>query len=103
MAPIIIIEAPHRLDGTTSPAFGKFMLDLVEAGAHRVVLDLSALTYLGSAGLRALMITGQALATRKGRIALMACHPSVAEVLLICGLREDFPQVEGIEDARQKV
>lgn len=103
MAPIIIIEAPHRLDGSTSPAFGKFMLDLVEAGAHRVVLDFSAVTYLGSAGLRALMIAGQALATRKGRVILMACHPSICEVLRICGLREDFPQVESIEDARQKM
>ena len=103
MSPVIIIEAPRRLDAAAAPAFGSFAVSLVEAGAHRVILDFSAVTYLGSVGLRALMSIRKALISHDGRLTLMACHPAVAEVLRICGLKNDLTLVESIEEARQSV
>lgn len=103
MSPIIVIEAPRRLDAAAAPEFGTFAVALVEAGAHRVILDFSSVTYLGSAGLRALLVVRKALAARNGRLALMASHPSVSEVLRVCGLMNDLTQAENIEDARQRV
>ncbi len=101
--PIVIVEAPPRLDATASPIFGSFVIGLVEAGAHRLILDFSAVGYLGSSGIRSLMLISKSLAAHNGRLALLGCHPTVTEVLRICGLNEDLKQAEVIEDARQCV
>lgn len=101
--PIVIVEAPPRLDATASPLFGSFVIGLVEAGAHRVILDFSAVSYLGSPGVRSLMLISKSLTAHNGRLVLVGCRPMVTEVLHICGLDEDLRQAEVIEDARQFV
>lgn len=101
MNPIVTIEVPGRLDAAASPAFLDFAAALVQAGAARVVLDLSLTTYLGSAGIRAILRLRQEATARGGRVVLLNCRPTVQEVLRICGLADDPVQVESIEAARK--
>lgn len=103
MPPIVTVEAPPRLDAASSAGFEAFVSGLVRAGAERLVLDLSPVGYLGSAGVRALLLISRALGANNGRLALMGARPAVAEVLRICGLAEQFIQVEMIEEARQRI
>lgn len=103
MQPLVIVEAPPRLDATAAPEFSAFVLGLVNAGVSRLILNFFAVTYLGSPGVRAVMLIGKALAAHHRPLVLLACHPSVTEVLHICGLSKDLRQVEVIEDARQCV
>lgn len=98
-----MVEAPPRLDGVNAGEFGTLLENLVEAGARRLILDLSALDYLSSAGVRALLIAQKAVAARKGKLALLSCRPTVRQVLHICGLDNLAPQVESIEAARLTV
>src|SRR5262245_39852787 len=103
MPPIIIVEAPRRLDAAAAPAFGAFVLALIEAGAHRVVLDFAAVTYMGSAGLRAVVLIRKALTECEGHLALMECRAAVGEVFRIGGLITELTLVDNIEEARQSV
>lgn len=103
MPPLVIVEAPPRLDAASSPAFEVFVSGLVRAGAERLVIDLSTAGYLGSAGVRALLLIARTLGGQNGRLALMGARPAVVEVLRICGLAEQFIQVEIIEAARQRI
>src|SRR5689334_24471851 len=100
MSPTVLVDAPARLDGLNSGDFGTFLSRLIENGAHRLILDLSALDYLSSAGVRALLLAHKAVAARQGRMILLACRPSVQEILRICGLESLAPQAESIEAAR---
>jgi anti-anti-sigma factor len=83
--------------------FGTMLTNLIEAGAHRLILDLSALEYLGSGGVRALLLAQKAVAARGGKMALLNCRPPVHEVLRICGLEQIAPTVESMEAARRTV
>ena len=103
MQPTVIVEAPPRLDGVNSGDFGNFVKKLIDAGAHRVILDLGALEYMSSAGVRALLLIHQTLVVESGKLALLACRPPVREVLRICGLEKVAPQAESIEAARRWV
>ena len=103
MTPNIIIQAPARLDGLNAGDFGTAVKNLIDAGAHRVILDLGTLDYLSSAGVRALLIIHQALTAQGGKLALLDLRPSVREVLRICGAEKIAPQAESIEAARKWV
>ena len=54
--PSVLVEAPARLDQVTAGPYGAFLKGLVDAGAQRLILDLAALEYLGSAGVRSLVV-----------------------------------------------
>jgi anti-anti-sigma factor len=63
------------------------LLDLVErSGAVNVVLDLQAVTYISSAGIRPLLSLGRAVRERGGRMVLASVHPDVKEVLSVTRL-----------------
>lgn len=49
-------------------------------GGHRIVLDLSRLSYISSAGLRILMITSRQIKSQQGVIAVAAMQPVVREI-----------------------
>jgi anti-anti-sigma factor len=102
-SPSVLVEAPARLDQATAGPYGSFLQALVEAGAHRLILDLAALEYLGSAGVRSLVVAQQAVQARGGKLALLSVRPAVREVLRICGLESRLPLAESVEAARRWV
>lgn len=103
MPPIVTIEAPPRLDPLTAPGFEEFVVALVNAGASRIAIDLSQVGYLGSAGVRSLLLIAKALETCQGRLALLAPRPSTLEVLRICGLGDQLVIADMIEHIRQRI
>ena len=104
MQPNIIVQAPARLDGFNSDDFAVFVQTLIEAGgARRVILDLDALDYMSSAGVRAMFMIHKAVTAKEGKLALLSLRPSVREVLRICGAEKLAPQAESVEAARKWV
>lgn len=103
MESTVLVEAPARLDGVNAGEFGALLNNLIDAGAHRLILDLGALEYLSSAGVRALLLAHKGVEKHGGKMALLACRPPVREVLRICGLDQMAPKVESIEAARLTV
>lgn len=103
MPTTVTVESPDRLDPINSGEFAMLVQNLIEAGAHRLILDLGGLQYLSSAGVRALLLIHRALQQKQGKLALLSCRPSVVEVLRICGLDQFAPRAECIEAARRWV
>ncbi len=103
MQPNIIVQAPARLDGFNSDDFAVFVQGLIDAGTRRLVLDLGALDYMSSAGVRAMFMIHKAITAKEGKLALLSLRPSVREVLRICGAEKLAPQAESIEAARRWV
>jgi len=60
----IQLTVEGRVDTTTAPDLQKSILDAFQKGKH-VIIDFSAVEYVSSAGLRALLL-GQKTATSKG-------------------------------------
>ena len=81
------VLAPRgRLDHDTCEAFQADLKPHAEACASEVsalVLDLSGMEYVSSAGLRCLMIAAREAKGRAGRILVAAMQPVVAEIFQI--------------------
>ena len=71
----VILAVKGRLDSVAAPEFSKQIDDLINQGETRVVLDLSELDYISSAGLRCIQVIAKNLEGKKGKVVLAAFHP----------------------------
>ena len=82
----VVVRVAGRLDQDTCDAFRGDLLRFVEDAAHgggAVVLDLSALEYVSSAGLRCFMLAAREARNQGGKVVLAALRPVVAEIFQI--------------------
>lgn len=88
-----------RLDAATAPAFEKACEEWIARGTKKLVLDLSALDYVSSAGLRAILSTMKKLKTAGGGIAVTGLSGVVKEVFTISGFDSLLPVGESVAQA----
>lgn len=81
-----VVSARGRLDHDNCESFQRDLaaqLDECARDSQALVLDMSGLEYVSSAGLRCLMIAAKQAAARSSRIVVSAAQPVVAEILQI--------------------
>lgn len=75
-----------RLDGSTSGAADQHLTQLAaDSEARKIVLDLAALEYMSSAGLRVLLMAAKRAKGSGASLSLAAPQPAVRQVLEISG------------------
>lgn len=82
----IAVHVAGRLDQDTCEAFRGQLMGFVDAAARdggAIVLDLSALEYVSSAGLRCFMLASRQAKAQHGRIFVAALQPMVSEIFEI--------------------
>ena len=82
---IAIVELAGRMDATTTPEFENATRALLEAGKQRLLIDMSRLEYISSAGLRGILGLVKALKACTGKLAFCSLQPMTAEVFRISG------------------
>jgi len=82
---VSVIRPKGRLDSATSPAFEKDLLKRLEEGHTQLVLDLSGVTFMSSAGLRTILLLAKQLKSVGGRLALCSLSKPVKEVFDLTG------------------
>jgi anti-anti-sigma factor len=87
---IVVVELKGKIDTATAAATERMLFEQ-SAGARQLVVDLSAVGYINSAGLRALLAAGQRMHAIGGRLTLCAVPSYVKEVLDIAGFSMLFP------------
>ncbi|MGW4642362.1 STAS domain-containing protein [Sphaerisporangium sp. NPDC004334] len=83
------IRLAGELDAATAPEFHDAIDDAVATGAARLVIDASELTYIASAGLRALVFARQKVA-EDVTISLVGVTEPVLKVIRMAGLDHGF-------------
>ena len=92
--PISVLRPQGRLDGTTSRDFEQDLLARIETGEHLLVLDFSKITFISSAGLRAILSAAKRVKSVGGRLAICAPTKPVKEIFDVTGcmtLLDIFP------------
>ena len=74
-------------------------LEQCKAGADVVVIDLSAVDYISSVGLRVLMLAAKQSKSQGGAIAVAALKPVVKEIFEISKFNLVIPCFPGVHDA----
>ncbi len=87
---VCILGLSSRLDATSAKLVEDRILGLIDAGNHRLVLDLARLEYVSSAGLRVFVLAGKRLKAAGGQLALSGLTDNVRQVFDIAGLSSIF-------------
>lgn len=76
---VLSIKVIGRIDGSNAIAFQEAIRTYVEDRDRAMVMDCAELSYISSAGLRAVLITAKALTNRNVKFALCALTEHVLE------------------------
>jgi anti-sigma B factor antagonist len=82
----VVLQVAGRLDQDTCDGFRTDLMKHVEAAARdggAIVLDLSKMEYVSSAGLRCFMLASRQAKSQQGRIFVAALQPMVQEIFQI--------------------
>jgi len=85
-----LVEVGGFLDAHTVAGFEKQMNALVDNQASRIILDLSKLNYISSAGIGAMMSLLQRLRRESGDLVLWRPSPKVFKILELLGFTGIF-------------
>jgi stage II sporulation protein AA (anti-sigma F factor antagonist) len=96
---MMVVSVSGRLDGVTGPQYQTQMRELIESGTNRIVIDLSELNYISSAGLSKLVITANLLKEKKGQFCLSNIHGNVGSVFEMCGIGKMLKIYPTVADA----
>jgi serine/threonine-protein kinase RsbW len=97
---VVVIPVRGRVDAVTAPHLNREVHDQISSGARHVLLDLSAVTFLSSSGLRALLLIRKELMTLGGELRLAGLQPQVHEVFALTGFTQVFAIHGTVDEAR---
>ena len=82
---VVVVRPMGRLDSGQGDRFEKILADEVRKGNHRLVLDMSELTFIASSALRIMLVTARAIKSREGVFVVAAPLPHILDVLRTAG------------------
>jgi anti-sigma B factor antagonist/stage II sporulation protein AA (anti-sigma F factor antagonist) len=102
LANVILLRVSGRIDYTTAKSFENALLPLLEdcsSEGKKMLLDLSGVVYMSSAGLRVLTIAAKQCRQQNGEIAVAALQPLLQEVFKIARLEMVFTVYKTVREA----
>ena len=87
---VVIAKLTGRLDSGSAQAAEESLTQLLAGGTPHIVVDLSKLEYISSAGLRVLLVVAKKIQQAQGKLVLFGLVPNVREVFSISGFDKIF-------------
>ncbi|MEI6049882.1 MAG: STAS domain-containing protein [Bacteroidota bacterium] len=79
-----------RVDTTNAGEFEKSMMEVIDSGCTKLILDCSGLNYISSSGLRIFLVVQKKMTAIKGHFSLCSLQPSIKEIFDISGFSSIF-------------
>jgi len=97
----VIVSIPARLDGFNADSLVAKLTEDFSSATHvkHLLLDLSAVTFISSAGIRYLIIAADFFKKRDGSVVFCGPCENVLQVLQISGLTQISRTFPGTEEA----
>jgi anti-anti-sigma factor len=86
-----VLAFEGRLDTQTSPDAQQQLIQLIEAGSTKILVNLEKLDYISSAGLRVLLLVAKKLKANAGELRICSLNAVVKEVFDISGFDMILP------------
>ncbi len=80
-----------RIDSSNARKFDDALRNIVDTSRQPVVVDFASLSYIGSAGLRAILLAAKAMQERKQQFMICSLSEAVQEVIEISGFDQVIP------------
>lgn len=85
-----LLNVSGRVDSNTAPEFEGALREILDSGRKNVVLELSEVDFMSSAGLRGMVSVSKACKKSGGTLALATPSERVKDVLQLAGLTSLF-------------
>ena len=98
----LVLGAAGRIDHASAENFRSALqphIDRCGGETAAIVLDLSAVDYISSVGLRVLMLAAKQVKSQGGSISVAALQPVVREIFEISRFNLVIPSYAGVDDA----
>lgn len=95
----LVLAPKGRMDAITAPRFEAECDTHLQAGEKRIVVDMSGLEYISSAGLRSILASAKKLKAQGGDLAFCCLSGIVAEVFAVSGFSKLLPVLASLDDA----
>jgi len=96
-----IVRPQGRIDSTTSPQFEEVLSGVLDRGVGIVLIDMSGVSYVSSAGLQVLLTAAKRMRRESGWMRIFGLRDLVREVFQISGFVAILDIRASETDARQ--
>jgi len=87
---VVVAGLNGRMDAVSAPQFDSWLAERIQTKQHKMVLDMSGLEYISSAGLRSLLAAAKQLKAVGGSVILTGISGTVEEVFRMSGFLAIF-------------
>ncbi|MFN8481449.1 MAG: anti-sigma factor antagonist [Anaerolineae bacterium] len=99
---VTVVELIGDIDGGTAPAVQAQILPLATPGA-RIVLDMTQVPYMSSAGLRMLLASYRQISAKGGRIVLVGLSEEIQDTMSVTGFLNFFVHCDTLDEGLKAV
>jgi len=94
-----LVSVTGEIDLFTAPEFKQSLSGPIDDGAGRVIVDLSATTFIDSSSLGVLIGAHRRLKQREGSLVVVCDNETIVKTFRITGLDSVFTLVPSLDDA----
>ncbi len=94
-----VVTVQGRVDTLSASDFEQTLIRWIDAGERQLILDLSELEYISSAGLRTLLVIGKKIDANGGSLRCCALQDMVRKVFEISGFALVLPVCDTLDEA----
>jgi anti-sigma B factor antagonist len=96
-----VLTLRGEIDVYTAPRLRQAIVDLVESGERRIVVDMEKVDFLDSTGLGVLVGGLKRVKTNEGTLSVVVTQDKILKIFEITGLNRVFPITATVDDALQ--
>ncbi|MEP1930631.1 MAG: STAS domain-containing protein [Hoeflea sp.] len=96
-----VVFLKGELNAQSCAALQSMLMEEISNGRHSLVICLTELSFIASAGLRVLLIVARRMAAVKGKVSLIEGSAEIMEVLEISGVKTLIPVYSSVDTAVQ--
>jgi anti-anti-sigma factor len=96
---VSVIAVTGRIDANSSADLESFVIQIINAGTYRLVLDLSNISFISSSGLRVILTLAKNVEPRGGFVRLCGLRPLIQEIFDISGFSQVFTITRSVNEA----
>jgi anti-sigma B factor antagonist len=93
---VTVVQLDGDVDGNTAPEAQAKIVPLAVPGC-KMVLDLSKVAYMSSAGLRLLLVTYRTIKGQGGEVVLVGLSPELSDTMSMTGFLDFFEHHETLD------
>ncbi len=97
-----VVKINGKIDAVTSPDMQEAVLNLIDEGKNRFIIDFNGVDYISSAGLQVLLTIARKL-HGNGKLAIFNPQENVRDIIEMTGLVDFMAIYENFENAEAQI